>query len=175
MKIAYQGIPGSYSESCAKSNYPKCETISCKTFDECFEMANDDNNIKAVMYGQETGKKTVGTMNFEVSGYFYGGSESKRGFEDGGSSQTTQDDWFSFSGKTITFGTKVKIADEENGQETNYQIVGPYEANLEEGLISVASPIAKALIGKEEGMSVAVTTPRGTKNYEILSIEIPKS
>ena len=79
------------------------------------------------------------------------------------------------SGKTITFGAKVNIVDEENGQETNYQIVGPYEANLEEGLISFASPIAKALIGKEEGMSVTVTTPSGTKNYEILSIEIPKS
>ena len=79
------------------------------------------------------------------------------------------------TGKTVTFGTKVNILDEENNQETNYQIVGPYEANLEEGLISVASPIAKALIGKEEGMSVVVSTPSGTKNYEILSIEVPKS
>ena len=59
------------------------------------------------------------------------------------------------SGKTVTFGTKVNIVDEESDQETNYQIVGPYEANLEEGLISVASPIARALIGKEVGMSVA--------------------
>ena len=79
------------------------------------------------------------------------------------------------TGKTVTFGTKVNILDEENNQETNYQIVGPYEANLEEGLISVASPIAKALIGKEEGMSVVVSTPSGTKNYEILSIEVLKS
>ena len=79
------------------------------------------------------------------------------------------------SGKTVTFGTKVNIVDEESDQETNYQIVGPYEANLEEGLISVASPIARALIGKEVGMSVVVTTPGGTKNYEILNIEVPKS
>ena len=79
------------------------------------------------------------------------------------------------SGKTVTFGTKVNIVDEESDQETNYQIVGPYEANLEEGLISVASPIARALIGKEVGMSVAVTTPGGKKNYEILTIEVPKS
>ena len=71
--------------------------------------------------------------------------------------------------------SKVKIIDEESDQETNYQIVGPYEANLEKGLISVASPMAKALIGKEVGMSVAVTTPGGTKNYEILTIEVPKS
>ena len=79
------------------------------------------------------------------------------------------------SGKTVTFGTKVNIVDEESDQETNYQIVGPYEANLEEGLISVASPIARALIGKEVGMSVTVTTPGGPKNYEILTIEIAKS
>ena len=79
------------------------------------------------------------------------------------------------SGETVTFGTKVSIVDEENEQETNYQIVGPYEANLEEGLISVASPIARALIGKEVGMSVAVRTPGGTKNYEILTIEVIKS
>ena len=76
------------------------------------------------------------------------------------------------SGETVTFGTKVKIIDEENDQETDYQIVGPYEANLELGLISIASPIAKALIGKEEGTSVSVATPGGTKYYEILSIEI---
>ena len=79
------------------------------------------------------------------------------------------------SGETVTFGTKVSIVDEENEQETNYQIVGPYEANLEEGLISVASPIARALIGKEVGMSVAVRTPGGMKNYEILTIEVLKS
>ena len=54
------------------------------------------------------------------------------------------------SGETVTFGTKVSIVDEENEQETNYQNVGPYEANLEEGLISVASPMAKALIGKKD-------------------------
>ena len=57
-------------------------------------------------------------------------------------------------------------------QEINYQIVGPYEANLELKLISTASPIAKALIGKEEGASVVVSTPGGTKHYEILSIEV---
>ncbi len=79
------------------------------------------------------------------------------------------------SGETITFGTNVKIVDEETDQETNYQIVGPYEANLESGLISISSPIAKALIGKEKGASVEVTTPSGTKHYEILSIQIIKS
>ena len=84
-------------------------------------------------------------------------------------------DFTRLTGETVTFGAKIKIVDEENDIETNYQIVGPYEANLEENLISIASPIARALIGKEEGMSVAVTTPSGTKHYEILSIEIPKA
>ena len=79
------------------------------------------------------------------------------------------------SGKTVTFGTKVKIVDEETDKETLYEIVGPYEADLNSGLISIASPIAKALIGKELGTSVEVSTPRGKKNYEILSIEVLKS
>ena len=79
------------------------------------------------------------------------------------------------SGKTVTFGTKVKIVDEETDQETLYEIVGPYEADLNSGLISIASPIARALIGKELGASVEVLTPRGKKNYEILSIDVLKS
>ena len=49
MKIAYQGIAGSYSESCAKEMYPDCETISCKTFDECFEFANNDSSIFSII------------------------------------------------------------------------------------------------------------------------------
>ncbi len=62
MKIAYQGIPGSYSESCAKKNYPDCETISCKTFDECFEIANSNNSIKAII---PESNKTTGNIGIE--------------------------------------------------------------------------------------------------------------
>ncbi len=62
MKIAYQGIPGSYSESCAKQNYPECETISCKTFDECFQMANNDSNIKTII---PESNKTTGNIGIE--------------------------------------------------------------------------------------------------------------
>ena len=62
MKIAYQGIPGSYSESCAKANYPGCETISCKTFDECFEIANDDSSIKTII---PESNKTTGNIGIE--------------------------------------------------------------------------------------------------------------
>ena len=49
MKIAYQGVSGSYSESCAKTMYPNCETLPCKTFDECFEKAKDDSEIRALI------------------------------------------------------------------------------------------------------------------------------
>ena len=62
MKIAYQGIAGSYSESCAKENYPNCETIPCKTFDECFEKANNDNSIKTII---PESNKTTGNIGVE--------------------------------------------------------------------------------------------------------------
>ncbi len=62
MKIAYQGIPGSYSESCAKENYPGCETIPCKTFDECFEMANNNNTIRTII---PESNKTTGNIGIE--------------------------------------------------------------------------------------------------------------
>ncbi len=62
MKIAYQGIPGSYSESCAKEMYPNCETISCKTFDECFEKASQDNSIKTII---PESNKTTGNIGVE--------------------------------------------------------------------------------------------------------------
>tara|TARA_B100000029_G_scaffold300950_1_gene293875 strand:+ start:613 stop:1440 length:828 start_codon:yes stop_codon:yes gene_type:complete len=62
MKIAYQGVPGSYSESCAKKNYPSCETISCKTFDECFQMAKNDNSIRTII---PESNKTTGNIGIE--------------------------------------------------------------------------------------------------------------
>jgi len=76
------------------------------------------------------------------------------------------------TGETITFGTSVLVADEDTDDESEYAIVGPYEADLSKGLISTSSPIAKALIGKRVGDSVEVTTPRGLKSYEVLSIKV---
>lgn len=76
------------------------------------------------------------------------------------------------TGETVTFGTKVVIADEETDEESTYVIVGPYEADIEQNRISTASPIARALIGKSEGDSVEVRTPRGPHPYEIVSIEL---
>ena len=62
MKIAYQGVAGSYSESCAKEKYPDCETIPCKTFDECFEKANNDKLVKAII---PESNKTTGNIGVE--------------------------------------------------------------------------------------------------------------
>ncbi len=62
MKIVYQGIPGSYSESCAKENYSGCETIACKTFDECFDKASKDSSIRAIL---PESNKTTGNIGIE--------------------------------------------------------------------------------------------------------------
>ena len=75
-------------------------------------------------------------------------------------------------GGTVTFGTTIKVADEDTDEEYTYTIVGPYEADIAQGLISTSSPIARAMIGKSVGDSTEVTTPRGTKGYEILSIAV---
>jgi transcription elongation factor GreA len=71
---------------------------------------------------------------------------------------------------TIKFGAKVGLVDEDTDEEKTYQIVGEYEANIEAGLLNIKSPLARALIGKDEGDSVEVRTPGGVRSYEILSI-----
>lgn len=71
---------------------------------------------------------------------------------------------------TIKFGATVKLVDEDTEEEKSYQIVGEQEADIHNGLLNIASPLARALIGKEEGDSVEVKTPGGTKDYEILEI-----
>ena len=76
------------------------------------------------------------------------------------------------NGDKITFGTKVTVYDEDSDKEIILSIVGPYEANLERGLISISSPIARALLSREKGSRVEVNTPSGLKNYEVLDINI---
>ena len=71
---------------------------------------------------------------------------------------------------SIKFGARVTIVDEDTDEERTYQIVGEAEADLERGLLNIASPLARALIGKDEGDSVDVKTPGGSKSYEILTI-----
>ena len=70
----------------------------------------------------------------------------------------------------IKFGATVTLIDEDTDEEKTWQIVGEHEANIEEGLLNVKSPIARALIGKEKGDSVEVHTPGGEKSYEVVSI-----
>lgn len=74
------------------------------------------------------------------------------------------------SGDTVKFGATVTLFDEETEEEVVYQIVGEPEASVKEGRISITSPIARALIGKAEEDSVEVTTPGGSKSYEIVKV-----
>jgi len=70
----------------------------------------------------------------------------------------------------VVFGATVELEDLETGETVTYQIVGDDEADIKQGLISVSSPIARAMIGKEEEDVVEVRTPKGIREYEILAI-----
>jgi transcription elongation factor GreA len=72
---------------------------------------------------------------------------------------------------TAKFGAHVELVDEDTDEQKTYQIVGEPEADIERGLLNIASPLARALIGKDEGDSVEVRTPGGTRSYEIISIK----
>jgi transcription elongation factor GreA len=75
------------------------------------------------------------------------------------------------SGKVVKFGASVTLADEETDEETAYQIVGEDEADIGKGRLSVTSPLARALIGKSIGDSVEVTTPGGSRAYEVIKVK----
>ncbi|MFP5213881.1 MAG: transcription elongation factor GreA [Acidobacteriota bacterium] len=75
-------------------------------------------------------------------------------------------------GGKIMFGNLVVVEDLETGEVTSYRLVGPYEADVMAGTISVTSPLGKALIGKEEGDEIRVQTPKGVRNLEILEVKI---
>ncbi len=70
----------------------------------------------------------------------------------------------------VVFGATVDLVSEETGEEVTYQIVGDDEADIKQGMISISSPIARALIGKEEGDVAAVQAPGGVKAYEIVAV-----
>jgi transcription elongation factor GreA len=74
------------------------------------------------------------------------------------------------AGGKVVFGSTVELEEEESGDAVTYQIVGEDEADLKQGLINVSSPIARALIGKEEGDTAEVQTPGGLKRYEIVAV-----
>ncbi|EGI76127.1 transcription elongation factor GreA [Hylemonella gracilis] len=74
------------------------------------------------------------------------------------------------AGGKVVFGATVELEDEATGDSVTYQIVGEDEADLKQGLINVSSPIARALIGKEEGDTAEVQAPGGVKRYEIVAV-----
>ena len=75
------------------------------------------------------------------------------------------------SGTLVKFGATVTLGDLENETKKTYRIVGEYEAQIENGLISYTTPVAKALIGKNQGDVVEANTPKGQVEYEILKVE----
>jgi transcription elongation factor GreA len=74
------------------------------------------------------------------------------------------------SGDSVKFGATVELVDEDTDEEVTYKLVGDLEADVKSGKVSISSPIARALIGKAVGDSVEVTTPKGSRSYEILKI-----
>jgi len=74
------------------------------------------------------------------------------------------------SGSAVKFGATVTLADEETDDAQTFRIVGEDEADIKDGRLSVTSPLARALIGKGKGDSVEVSTPRGAKSYEIVTV-----
>lgn len=75
------------------------------------------------------------------------------------------------SGDVVRFGATILVADEDTDEETTYRIVGSHEADIAGGKLPVTSPLAKAMIGKSLGDSVEVTTPGGSKSYEIVKVD----
>jgi transcription elongation factor GreA len=75
------------------------------------------------------------------------------------------------NGKNIKFGATVLLIDHETDKEVSYMLVGDYEADLSQGKVSISSPIARALIGKTEGESIDVVTPKAIKSYDIEKVE----
>jgi transcription elongation factor GreA len=75
------------------------------------------------------------------------------------------------SGNQVKFGATVSVVDEDTEDEARYQIVGEHEADVKAGRLSVTSPLARGMIGKEVGDVVEINTPGGVKSYEILKLE----
>ncbi|UPT63769.1 MAG: transcription elongation factor GreA [Hyphomonadaceae bacterium JAD_PAG50586_4] len=75
------------------------------------------------------------------------------------------------SGKQVKFGATVNLVDEDSGDKSKYKIVGEDEADVKAGKVSITSPLARAMIGKEEGDVVEVMAPGGAKSYEIVKVK----
>jgi transcription elongation factor GreA len=75
------------------------------------------------------------------------------------------------SGEKVMFGATVTIEDSETGDQQTYTIVGEHEASIKKGKISIGAPVARALIGKSVGDTVTVTTPKGKREVEVVSVD----
>lgn len=75
------------------------------------------------------------------------------------------------SGSRVVFGATVRLADTESGDETVYSIVGDHEGDIKEGRIAISAPLARALIGKEQGDTVNLRTAKGSREYQIQDIK----
>jgi transcription elongation factor GreA len=74
------------------------------------------------------------------------------------------------AGTRVVFGATVELAETSSGDEVTYQIVGDLESDIKQGLISVSSPIARALIGKHEGDTITIEAPGGQREYDIIAV-----
>ena len=74
------------------------------------------------------------------------------------------------AGSRVVFGATVELAETESGDEVTYQIVGDLESDIKQGLISISSPIARALIGKHEGDTITIEAPAGQREYDIVAV-----
>ena len=73
-------------------------------------------------------------------------------------------------GTRIVFGATVELVDVDTDEQKTYQIVGDLEADIKQGLIAISSPVARALIGKNEGDAITIDAPGGTREYEVVSV-----
>jgi transcription elongation factor GreA len=74
------------------------------------------------------------------------------------------------AGSRVVFGATVELAESASGEEVTYQIVGDLESDIKQGLISISSPIARALIGKHEGDTITIEAPGGQREYDIIAV-----
>jgi transcription elongation factor GreA len=74
------------------------------------------------------------------------------------------------AGTRVVFGATIELAESESGDEVTYQIVGDLESDIKQGLISISSPIARALIGKHEGDTITIDAPGGQREYDIIAV-----
>jgi transcription elongation factor GreA len=125
--------------------------------------------IKAIAQAREHGDLSE-NAEYHAARERQGFIESRLGILEDAVSRADVIDTSELSGDTVRFGATVKVADEDSDEEITYQIVGPHESDADAGRLSVTSPLARALIGKTAGDTVEVTTPGGSRGYEVLKV-----